>query len=302
MTASANFTKGIVLAGGAGKRLHPATKVVSKQLLPVYDKPMVYYPLSTLILAGIRDVLLISTPQDIGLFERLFEDGSQVGLKIHSAVQPRPEGIAQAFHIGRDFVADDHVALILGDNIFSGVNFEQLLVQAATRHQGATIFAKSMADPCRYGVIELDERGRPQSILEKPTITQSRLAVTGLYFYDNQVIEIAARLRPSERRELEITDVNRAYLQRGQLSVLSLDAESAWFDAGTHDSYLAATVYVDMVQSERGSLIGSIEEAAYRRGLISADQLLILSEQCDNNYGHYLHNIASQSLRSRPDR
>jgi glucose-1-phosphate thymidylyltransferase len=286
------FTKGIVLAGGAGKRLHPATKVVSKQLLPIYDKPMVYYPLSVLILAGIREVLLISTSQDIGLFERLLGDGSHVGLRIQYAVQPRAEGIAQAFQIGQGFVADDDVALILGDNIFAGDRFEQALGQAAKRREGATIFAKSMADPRRYGVVELDASGKPVSIVEKPRVTKSHLAVTGLYFYDNQVIEIASQLRPSDRRELEITDVNRAYLDRDQLSLACLDAESAWFDAGTHDSYRAATDFISTTQTDKGALIGAIEEAAYRRGLITADQLLVLSEQCDNDYGRYLRETA----------
>lgn len=301
MTAT-SFSKGIVLAGGIGKRLHPATKVVSKQLLPVYDKPMVYYPLSVLILAGIREVLLISTPQDISLFERLLGDGSQLGLRISYAVQPRPEGIAQAFHIGRDFVGDSHVALILGDNIFAGHQFHQNSMQAATGRQGATVFAKSMTDPRRYGVIEFDGQGHPKSILEKPPVTQSSWAVTGLYFYDNQVNEIVDRLSPSERSELEITDVNRAYLEKGQLSVICLNSDSVWFDAGTHVSYLAAAVYVNTAQSERGSLIGSVEEAAYQRGLISAEQLLLLSAQCDNDYGHYLRNLAFKDLRPRLDR
>ena len=301
MSQSHVFTKGIVLAGGAGKRLHPATKVVSKQLLPVYDKPMVYYPLSTLILAGVRDILLISTPVDIGLFERLLGDGSQIGVKIQYVVQPSPDGIAQAFQIGRDFVGDDNVALILGDNIFYGGKFEPSLASAAARRHGATVFVKAMADPRRYGVLEMNDRGQPVAILEKPELTASRLAVTGLYFYDNQVVDLAARLRPSARNELEITDINQAYLERGQIYVEYLDADTVWFDAGTHDSYLAATMFVDMAQTEWEMQIGSIEEAAYHRGLISAEQLRTLSDQCDNKYGLYLRNLALAALTPRLD-
>ncbi len=292
MTPSPVFHKGIVLAGGAGKRLHPATKVISKQLLPVYDKPMVYYALSTLILAGIREILLISTRDDIPLFQRLLGDGAPLGLQITYAVQPRPEGIAQAFQIGRDFIASDHVALILGDNIFYGATFTEQLAKAATRSDGATIFVKPVHDPQSYGVLEKDSAGRPLKIMEKPGRTASNLAVTGLYFYDNQVVDIAAALRPSARNEREISDINQAYLQRGALHVEELGDDVKWFDVGTHESYLAATTFVAMVQAERNTQIGAIEEAAFRRGLITAEQLRTLSQQCDNEYGQHLRHVA----------
>lgn len=298
MTPRSAFHKGIVLAGGAGTRLHPTTKVVSKQLLPVYDKPMVYYALSTLIEAGIREILLISTPKDVPLFERLLGGGTQLGLRITYAAQPRPEGIAQAFQIGRDFIEHDNVALILGDNIFHGGKFAERLAAAAARPNGATIFVKPIRDPRRYGVLETDASGRPVGIQEKPGETGSKLAVTGLYFYDNQVVDIAASLSPSARNELEITDVNQAYLERGALHVEELDTETAWFDVGTHESYLAAANFVEMVQTERNAQIGAIEEAAFQQGLITAEQLLALAQQCDNNYAQYLRDSARAALRT----
>ncbi|MCX7424600.1 MAG: glucose-1-phosphate thymidylyltransferase RfbA [Planctomycetia bacterium] len=294
MSAEPCFSKGILLAGGSGTRLYPMTRAVSKQLLPVYDKPMIYYPLSVLMLAGIRDILLISTPLDIGGFERLLGDGSHLGISIRYAVQPKPEGIAQALLIGREFIGADRVAMILGDNIFYGHGFQSKLDAATSRPVGATTFACAVRDPERYGVIELDADGAPLSLEEKPAVPRSNYAVTGLYFYDNEVVELAAGLRHSARGELEITDVNRAYLQRGRLYVEKLGRGFAWLDTGTGASLLQAADFVRTIEDRQGLKIACVEEVAYRKGFITDGQLEKLAAEFDNSYGSYLLGLLSR--------
>jgi len=283
--------KGIILAGGAGTRLHPLTIVTSKQLLPVYDKPMIYYPLSVLMLAGIREVLIISTPQDTPRFQQLLGDGVPWGMRFEYIVQPSPDGLAQAFILGRDFIGEDDSALILGDNIFFGHNLAALAQAAAAQPQGATVFAYSVRDPERYGVVVLDKAGKPIDLVEKPKEPKSRLAVTGLYFYDYQVLDIAANLKPSPRGELEITDVNRVYMERGQLQVQTMGRGIAWLDTGTHDSLIEASTFVQTIQKRQGLMVACPEEIAYRQGFIDAAQLEKLAAGIRNSYGEYLKEI-----------
>jgi glucose-1-phosphate thymidylyltransferase len=281
--------RGIILAGGSGTRLHPATLAINKQLLPVYDKPMIYYPLSTLMLAGIREILIISSPEYLDNYRRLFGNGNELGLAIEYALQPRPEGLAQAFHIGADFIGDQPAALVLGDNIFFGAGFQKLLANARDRQQAATVFAYQVADARAYGVVELDDDGRALSIEEKPAQPRSNFAVTGLYFYDNRVVDLARKIRPSARGELEITDLNRLYMEAGDLYVEQMGRGYAWLDTGTHDSLVEASEFVRVIQKRTGQMIGCLEEIAYRQGFIDRDQLIERGKFfAKTTYGQYL--------------
>ncbi|VQW84167.1 glucose-1-phosphate thymidylyltransferase [Streptococcus pneumoniae] len=288
--------KGIILAGGSGTRLYPLTRAASKQLMPVYDKPMIYYPLSTLMLAGIRDILIISTPQDLHRFQELLQDGSEFGLKLSYAEQPSPDGLAQAFIIGEEFISDDSVALILGDNIYHGSGLSKMLQKAASKESGATVFGYHVKDPERFGVVEFDQDMKAISIEEKPEHPRSNYAVTGLYFYDNDVVEIAKSIKPSPRGELEITDVNKAYLDRGDLSVELMGRGFAWLDTGTHESLLETSQYIETVQRMQNVQVANLEEIAYRMGYISREDVLALAQPLKKNeYGQYLLRLIGEA-------
>lgn len=291
--------KGIILAGGSGTRLYPITKSISKQIIPIYDKPMIYYPLSVLMLAGIREILIISTPKDIHLYEDLLEDGSQLGIKLEYAIQPSPDGLAQAFIIGENFIGDDTVAMVLGDNIFYGYNFTSILEEAAALTDGSIVFGYYVNDPDRYGVAEFDEQGKVLSLEEKPDKPKSNYAVTGLYFYSNDVVAKAKGLKPSPRGELEITDLNRLYLEEGRLNMKLLGRGFAWLDTGTHESLMQASTFISTIEQRQGLKVSCIEEIAFSKGYIDKEQLLKLAEPLKKNqYGEYLIKLASGQIQS----